>query len=820
MAAKKKSAAKAKPKNEGAFPTEVTDRVPRSLADALPALADKFGGLFVHGIPYRDPNEKRSLVFDPHAAHDILSTYGESLPQTASFVPLAYVGRRPDDEAFAVDPSKPELPVYFFEHEAGYHAFAPSLDAFTSSLLAKGEKTPLEKLAKLVEKAVKLDEKKKYAEVVALLEPGLEGIPRVRTPMVDTLPRAVNLLGLGYRYTGKTDRAIAMFEEAARLGEDNGYLNLCELYEEVLGDHARTIEVAKPLVARGYRLGSYAWFWARNYLGRAYVVVGDLPRATRAFHEIHVEHAVDKPANVAKAIEGLETLATEKGGEVAVRAKAILAWLAAPPQPFPAAEIAAARAWWTGLQPKVRAKVAGSAKVEGEPADEALGRVLRLESIDVSNAGVEDLSFLKPLRHVTSIDVEGNPLVDFSTLPDMPRLERLRASECKKLVSTRGLERAPNLTHLTARECTIADLEGLASLTAMVDLDLAKNELKDIAALSKMSELEDVTLYNNKITDLTPLGGCTRLKKISCFGNDKIAKGLLALVGLRRLEEIGAISWEISEKEMDAFQEARPDVDLDAEGRSKPLRRDTNDADRAWWASLDAHPALRAALRADLDDETPIDEQLGKLVDEDHISIEDSGVTSIAPLAQLKQLDFLAVSGNPLESFAGLENHERLERVRARGTRVRDLRPLAGRSSLFELDVTETPITSLEGLEGCPGLRKLKFADTAVKSLAPLAATAELREIAFSGAPVDDLGPLAKHCHLRLVDCSATEVRDLSPLAACTALQRIDCYGLAGVTGLTALAALPRLRVVHGRGCLDPAEIAELQKARPDVLVD
>lgn len=818
MAAKKTPKAVAKPKPEPSFPDEVLARVPASLRARFPKIVESYGGLLAHGIPFRDPNDKVAVTFSPEAAFDLMSTYGDSLPETDVFVPLAIAGRRSDDEAFAVDPSKPELPVFFFEHEAGYHRFAPSLDAFLAGLLKKGEKTRLEILEKIADKAAALDEREKYAEVVKLLEPAMVGMPRTSSYDNDTVPRALNLLGIAYRETGKLELAVATLEEAVALGENTAALNLCGLYEDG-GNFERSIEVARGLVSRGYGVGMYEWFWARNYLGRGFVLTGNLAKATRAFHQIKVEFEVETPEHLVTAADGLRELA-KRGGDVAARANAVLAWFAAPPPALGQAEIEAARAWWKGLPPKVKAKLAEAIAIEDKPADEDLARVLRLEKVDLEECGIKDLSFLARMGRLTSVDVGQNPLADLSTLPAMPRLERLRVGEAKSLTSTRGIDRAPHLEHFYARECKIAALHGVDALSSLTELDVAQNKITDLGPVSTLTELEELTVYENALTDLTPLSGCNRLKKVECFGNDEISKGLLALVELPRLDTISALDWKVPAKDMDAFAQARPDVELDVEGRKRRWPpRETTDNDRAWWAALDDE--LRSALREDrLKDDRPVDEQLGALLDEDHVSIEGKRVKSIAPLASLAALRFLNVTENPITDLTGLGGLRKLEHIRARGTRVSGVVGLRGASALLELDVSETPLASLEGLEGCRNLRDLSFADTAVSSLQPLAATSALREVHFAGTGASDLAPLAGHRHLREIDCANTRVTDLSPLAACKELRRVDCYGLSGLQGLHALAELPQLRAIYSRGSLPPAEVEAFRKTRPDVDVD
>ena len=127
MATKKASAPKKSKKIEA--PSGSPERVVRFFDEEL---AD-YEGRAAHGMEYFSSESKLTLRFSPSGAADVLETYGEDLPETASMIPLA-IAKGQDDVAFVVDPRPPELPVLFFEHEAGFHPFAPSFDAFMRGL--------------------------------------------------------------------------------------------------------------------------------------------------------------------------------------------------------------------------------------------------------------------------------------------------------------------------------------------------------------------------------------------------------------------------------------------------------------------------------------------------------------------------------------------------------------------------------------------------------------------------------------------------------------------------------------------------------------
>lgn len=814
-------AAKKKPTGARAelFPADVAARVPADLREVFTTTLPSYEGTSAYAIPYRSATDKLPVRFDPHAAWDILGSYGDSLPQTASFVPLAVLGRGGDNECFAVDPRSAGFPVYFFEHEAGFHAFAPSLDSFLKRLLKKGEKSPFDKLEKAVEKAETLNEKEKHKEVVALLEPAVEGLPQLKygDGGADDLARAYNFLGLAYRDLKREEDAIVVFERAKGLCEDNATLNLISLYED-RKDFAKAIATGEDLRTRAYAgRDPYEWFWARNYLGRCYLRTGDVVRATRAYHEIHAKLAIAHPKYMAEARVGLEQVVGE-GGRRADDAKAILGWFTATVKPTES-EAKQTRAWWTGLAEPVRHALSKSASLEADPSDEALALLVRTERLDLDGAKVADLAFLAAFSRVDHVDAEKHALADLSTLPAMPKLEYLSLAE-GKLESLEGIERVPNVEYLRLEKNKLSSIADLAKVPRLRELKLDDNrQIDDLGPLSEHVELEELELRATAVADLTPLAGCVSLAKVE-FLTSKIAKGLSALLPLTRLKELGGVTWKVPEKEARAFLEAKPEVEIGLDGY-KRRPGDTTDQDRVWWRALGKNPALRDAIRKDrADSDEPIDDQLRKLHEEDFFSLGDSNIESIAEIATFPNTRFVAIERNPVADLSPLGDLPRLETIRAPGSKVTSIAGLRNARRLDELDLAGAPLASLDGAEGLVSLVLLAIDDAKVTSLAPLGAIDALRKITFSGAPVTSVAPLANHPRLAHVDCSASRVVDLAPLAANTRLTRIDCWGNPGLTGLMKLVGLLQLNAVYSRGSLSAAELEAFRKERPDVDVD
>lgn len=127
---------------------------------------------------------------------------------------------------------------------------------------------------------------------------------------------------------------------------------------------------------------------------------------------------------------------------------------------------------------------------------EVVGKMSRLQELDLWECGLTDISFLSGLEEMRSIDLGNNSIADLSPLAGMTKLERLWAERNR-----------------------ISDLSPLAGLPNLYDLSLTENEIADISALEELSHLNQVVLTNNRITDLTPLAEKEELIRLNVYGN-------------------------------------------------------------------------------------------------------------------------------------------------------------------------------------------------------------------------------------------------------------------------------------------------------------
>ncbi len=132
--------------------------------------------------------------------------------------------------------------------------------------------------------------------------------------------------------------------------------------------------------------------------------------------------------------------------------------------------------------------------LDGNPITDIhpLAPLTNLQSLDLTRTRVTDLGPLAGLSQLQTLSLQMNPqITDFSAIGTMPSLQRL-------VLGFSG----------------ITDIQFLAGLTALIDLNVAGNQISDIFPLSGMANLQSLTLASNPIRDVSPLSELTTLRSL------------------------------------------------------------------------------------------------------------------------------------------------------------------------------------------------------------------------------------------------------------------------------------------------------------------
>lgn len=290
------------------------------------------------------------------------------------------------------------------------------------------------------------------------------------------------------------------------------------------------------------------------------------------------------------------------------------------------------------------------------------------------------------------------------------------------------------LIHITKLDISnrkeITDLQPLTMLHQLEELHVDGTSIQSLKPLSEESQLTLLTFDNTAIKLLTPLKNLQHLQKISF--SSTLVSDVMPLKKNKNLKEIVCNNTKVNEENVSQLLNVLPECIVVFETQQLQF----------WWNNL--NDDWKNAFRKTGDfKENPSPEQLHHLCERRKLKIENfqesrglealtvffrlntlslnnSQLTDISPLAALSALQTLRLTNGPLSDLTGIEKLTNLQTLILQNTAIDDLYLLTGLTQLTVLDVSGTKVKSLKPLQKLTQLRKLIINNTKVKSLKPI----------------------------------------------------------------------------------------------------
>ncbi len=160
------------------------------------------------------------------------------------------------------------------------------------------------------------------------------------------------------------------------------------------------------------------------------------------------------------------------------------------------------------------------------------------------------------------------------------------------------------------------------------------------------------------------------------------------------------------------------------------------------------------------------------------LTIDSKLLTSIAPLADLKNLKKLSLITEKVSDFTPLSGLTEIDDLYASSDAMApDLKWMSGMTKITKLVVSGGPnLTSLEGIPSLPNLRFARFSHAAAADLTPILALPALTNLELTYCTLGDMSPLAKLANLSFLSLYGANVKDFSSLAGCAKLKTLMYY--------------------------------------------
>lgn len=482
----------------------------------------------------------------------------------------------------------------------------------------------------------------------------------------------------------------------------------------------------------------------------------------------------------------------------------------------------------------------------------SLGQLTNLKSINLSGTNVVDLAPIRDLTELQELNLSHTNISNLSPLRYSNKLETLimRDTEVTDITTVAQM---PILTHLDLNGSPVADISALADLTHLTKLNLRGTKISFLQPLERLIELTDLTLALTAIQDVSPLkelknlrtlnldstqvkdiGGLSGMTNLSILQiNFTTVSNLLPLQGLQHLEKIYCDQTPIKRELADAFMAIKPGV---------LVIFDSNDL-KTWWetltpgwqtvfsqtAGIDIDPSKDELALVPLLDSINLQgqtnlrdlEPLRKLPKLRVIKAAKTGIVSLQPLVQHKEITHLDISETSVRDITVLSQFKKLNLLRADGAPIENLEVMT-MPSLKKVYANRTPVndgTAREFLEKNPKCllvyktdrlnhwwetlgtewkemfrkqmdphgevtpeilhtlierKSLTIQDAAITNLSGLQEFIALRELSVSGTAMSQIAPVRYLTSLKVLRVTNSPIREIDSLAMLSELEELD----------------------------------------------
>lgn len=172
----------------------------------------------------------------------------------------------------------------------------------------------------------------------------------------------------------------------------------------------------------------------------------------------------------------------------------------------------------------------------------SLGSLANLKELRIFNNKISDISCLKGLSNLEILYADSNEITNVSSLGELKKLKLLSIPK-NNISDISGISGLTSLEHLDMSDNSISDISNLKDLPSLKVLSLQNNKIRDISSLKGLKQLEMLNLYNNEISSINSLTGLKSLNYV--YLNDNKISDISSLVGLTSLTTLDAEKNEI-----------------------------------------------------------------------------------------------------------------------------------------------------------------------------------------------------------------------------------------------------------------------------------
>ncbi len=428
-----------------------------------------------------------------------------------------------------------------------------------------------------------------------------------------------------------------------------------------------------------------------------------------------------------------------------------------------------------------------------------LKNLTALNSLDLSSNQISDISFLKNLTALNSLSLSSNQISDISFLKNLTALNSLDLSY-NQISDISFLKNLTALNSLSLSSNQISDISFLKNLTALNSLDLSDNQISDYSFLKNLTALNSLDLRSNKISDYSFLKNLTALNSLDLSDNQisdySFLKNLTALNSLdlsdNQISDISFLKNLTALNSLDLSYNQISDISfLKNLTALNSLDLSSNKiSDYSFLKNLTALNSLSLSYNQISDISF-----LKNLTALNSLDLSDNQISDISFLKNLTALNSLSLSYNQISDISFLKNLTALNSLSLSYNQISDYSFLKNLTALNSLSLSSNQISDISFLKNLTALNSLDLSNNQILDISFLKNLTALNSLSLRNNQISDYSFLKNLTALKSLDLSNNQISDYSFLKNLTALNSLSLRNnqISDISSLKNLTALDSL---------------------------
>ena len=400
---------------------------------------------------------------------------------------------------------------------------------------------------------------------------------------------------------------------------------------------------------------------------------------------------------------------------------------------------------------------------EGEPnrLSALPPKMAQLKSLKVLYANAElderwdisDISILKHLTQLHTLDLRQNQISDISSLQHLTQLHTLGLSG-NQISNISILKHLTQLHTLDLSANQISAISILKHLTQLHTLHLSRNEISDISILKHLTQLHTLHLSGNEISAISSLQHLTQLHTLDLGANP-----ISAISSLQHLTQLHTLNLHNNQ--------------ISAISILKHLTK---------LHTLDLSVNKISAISS-----------LQHLTQLHTLNLHNNQISAISILKHLTQLHTLDLGANPISDFSVLQHLHQLHTLYLNYNKISDLSSLQHLPPLHTLDLSVNKISAISSLQHLTQLHTLYLRQNQISDISSLQHLTQLHTLDLRSNQISDISSLQHLTQLHTLYLSSNKILDISSLQHLTQLHTLYLSS----NKISAISSLQHLTQLH-----------------------